>query len=50
MVGYIVDLLNIDDYYGISKEIDIAKGINKMPQTFKEGWERRKRIKAWQRT
>lgn len=29
MIKNILDLLSLDDFYGISKNIDIAKGINK---------------------
>ena len=48
MIEIILELLELDNYYGVSKNIDIAKGVNKTPLTFKEGWERRKRLKAWQ--
>lgn len=43
MIGIILDILAIDDFYGISKEIDIAKGINKTPLTLKEGYKKAKR-------
>jgi len=36
------------DYKGVSKEIDIAKGVNKLPLSFSEGWKQYKRLKAWQ--
>ena len=48
MIEIILELLELDNYYGVSKNIDIAKGVNKTPLTFKEGWERRKILKAWQ--
>lgn len=48
MIEILIQLLEFNDYEGISKNIDIAKGVNKTPMTFKEGWERRKRLKAWQ--
>jgi hypothetical protein len=32
----ILKILEIDDFYGISKEIDIAKGVYKMPTRFRE--------------
>ena len=41
----ILKILEIYEMYGVSKEIDIAKGVNKMPLTFKEGWRQRKRRK-----
>ena len=39
----ILELLQLDNWYGISHEVDIAKGINKLPETFKEGFEQQKR-------
>lgn len=36
MFELIYKMLQQDKYYGVSKEIDIAKGINKMPITIKE--------------
>ena len=32
----IIDILNLDNHFGISNEIDIAKGINKLPHNFKD--------------
>tara|TARA_R110000772_G_scaffold83493_6_gene176630 strand:- start:10578 stop:10718 length:141 start_codon:yes stop_codon:yes gene_type:complete len=43
MLENIIYLLNLDDFYGVSENIDIAKGKNKIPLTFKEGWRARKR-------
>jgi len=48
MIDLILKILEISDMYGISKEIDIAKGVNKMPLTFKQAWRKRKRLKQWQ--
>ena len=48
MIDTILKLIDLNDYYGISKNIDIAKGINKTPMTIREGINRRKRLKAWQ--
>jgi hypothetical protein len=48
MIETIISLLELNDYIGLSKNIDIAKGINKTPLTFKAGWERKKRLKVWQ--
>jgi hypothetical protein len=31
MIKKILDLLSYAEYYGVSNEIDIAKGINKIP-------------------
>lgn len=48
MMDLILKMLDIGEMYGVSKNIDIAKGINKLPSTFKEGWSQRKRVKKWQ--
>ncbi len=47
MFKEIITLLNKGDYHGVSVEIDIAKGINKAPDTFKESKDILKR-KLWQ--
>ena len=47
MIGIILDILSIDEFYGISEEIEIAKGKNKLPTTFKEGMEKQKRKRKW---
>jgi len=44
----VLKLLNIDEFYGLSKTIDIAKGKNKLPQSLKEGFEQIKRKTKWQ--
>ena len=49
MLDTILELLNKEDYIGVSHKIDIAKGINKIPRTIKEKKEQLKRQKAWQR-
>lgn len=49
MVDLILKMLDINDMIGVSKNIDIAKGSNKLPMTIKEGWKQRKRKKAWQK-
>jgi hypothetical protein len=41
-------LLNIDEFYGVSETIEIAKGKNKLPQSLKEGFEQIKRKTKWQ--
>ena len=46
MIDLIINMLSLDDWHGVSKTIDIAKGSNKLPQTFKEGWKQYKR--KWQ--
>lgn len=45
----LIKLLNIDNFYNEGEFIEIAKGKNKMPETFKEGFEQIKRVVKWQR-
>lgn len=47
MIDLILKMLDIDEMIGESKVIDIAKGSNKLPMTFREGWKQRKRAKKW---
>ena len=47
MIDLILKMLELDEHTGVSKEIDIAKGVNKMPLTFKDGLENNKRRRAW---
>jgi hypothetical protein len=44
MVKNIIDLLNTNDFYGVSKNIDIAKGINQIPTSVKGASKQIKRI------
>jgi len=44
MVKELIDLLILDEYYGISKNIDIAKGKHEQPTTWKGIWKHIKRI------
>ena len=39
----VLKLLHIDEWYGISEEVEIAKGKYKLPLTFKEGFKQLKR-------
>jgi hypothetical protein len=41
-------MLAIDDYYGLSEEIEIAKGKNKLCTNWREAWRQNKRRKKWQ--
>ena len=43
MIKNIIELLNIDEFYGISETVEIAKGKYKIPLTIKEGWQQLKR-------
>jgi hypothetical protein len=36
MIKNIIDLLNINEFYGVSEDIDIAKGKYKYPSTWRE--------------
>lgn len=44
MIKTIIDLLGESEYYGISKEIDRAKGMYSIPYTWKDGRKQIKRI------
>lgn len=48
MLKQIFDLLHQDEYYGVSEEIEIAKGKYKAPQTWKEVKKQFKRRLQWQ--
>lgn len=39
----IIKLLQLDDFYGVSENIEIAKGKYKLPETLKEGYNKIKR-------
>ena len=43
MVKHIIDILKLDDFYGISKNIDIAKGKHKLPESVREMYKQHKR-------
>lgn len=47
MIKNIVDLLTISDYYGVSENIDRAKGKYEIPLTWKDAWKNIKR-RIWQ--
>ena len=49
MVELIIQMLDLQEWKGISKNIDFAKGSHKLPTNIKEGWKQYKREKAWQR-
>tara|TARA_R100001369_G_scaffold3678_1_gene11384 strand:- start:2058 stop:2198 length:141 start_codon:yes stop_codon:yes gene_type:complete len=44
----LLQLLNIDKFYGVSKTMDIAKGKNKIPMTIRESYDQIKRKIKWQ--
>lgn len=39
----VLKLLHIDNFYGVSENIEIAKGKYKLPETLKEGFKQVKR-------
>ncbi len=45
----IIEALQMYEYIGVSKRVDIAKGINKIPANLKEAREQVKRANAWKR-
>jgi hypothetical protein len=44
MIQNIIDILQQKDYYGVSKEVDIAKGLYQIPKTVKGGLKQIKRV------
>lgn len=49
MLDKIIQLLPLNNYYGDSKAIDLAKGYYKIPLTFKEMFSQFKRDMQWQK-
>lgn len=47
MISNIIDLLKLDEFYGVSENIEIAKGKYKLPMGWKDVWYKIKRH-AWQ--
>jgi len=45
MLKHILDLLKLDDYYGVSPYIDIAKGKYEAPSNLKQAINKTKRFK-----
>ena len=48
MIELIIQMLQIDEFYGESELIEIAKGKHKLARTVKEKREQLKRAKKWQ--
>jgi hypothetical protein len=44
MIAKLIDLLILDDFYGVSKRMDIAKGMYQIPYSFKSAGKQIKRI------
>lgn len=47
MIKYILDLLQADEHYGQSENIEIAKGKYQLVTTWKQGFEQIKRQLKW---
>lgn len=47
MIKNIIELLNTNDFYGVSENVDIAKGKYQIPVTWKDTWKNIKR-RLWQ--
>lgn len=48
MFKNIITLLQLHDHYGVSENIEIAKGKNELPKTFKKTIPKLKRLIKWQ--
>ena len=48
MLKNIIQLLQIHDHYGVSENIEIAKGKNELPKSFKKTVPQLKRLIKWQ--
>jgi hypothetical protein len=49
MIKNILNMLSISEFYAESEAIDIAKGINQLPKTIKQGVQQVKRKQAWKK-
>jgi chitinase len=43
MIKNVIELLSLSDYYGVSETIDIAKGKNELPNSWKDAFTKIKR-------
>jgi hypothetical protein len=43
MIKNIIDLLVDSPFYNVSEEVEIAKGKNEFPVTWRQGWDKIKR-------
>jgi hypothetical protein len=43
MIKNVIELLSLNDYYGISERVDIAKGKNELPNSWKDAFSKIKR-------
>jgi hypothetical protein len=49
MIKLIIELLQLDEHYGQSENIEIAKGKYELNKTFKKGFKQIKRELKWQK-
>ena len=49
MIKTALELLGLNDWFGVSKNIEVAKGKFEMKTTFKQGFKQIKRDIEWQR-
>lgn len=49
MINALIQLLQMDDFDGVSENVDIAKGKYKLNTTVKESWKQAKRKFEWQK-
>jgi hypothetical protein len=49
MLKNILQLLQLHEHYGVSENIEIAKGKYELPKTFKKGAKQIKRFIQWQK-
>ena len=49
MISHILQMLQIDNFYGQSEFIDIAKGRNEITKTVSKMYKQSKRKQAWKR-
>lgn len=47
MIGQIIKLIQADDWYGMSEDVEIAKGRDKIVSTISAFAKQNKRIKRW---
>ena len=46
----VLKLLSLDEFYGVSEEVEIAKGKYELPLTFKQGFKQLKRVRNEKRS
>jgi len=47
MIGILLDMLRVDEFYGVSEEIETAKGKYSIPMGFSDGVKQAKRKARW---